>query len=237
LLDWAPPPRPCRASSAGPRGLRITAGPRERFHSRFILLRASIRLQSLTKQCPPPVVSDKADPFHEVSCLIAPSAVQVRRRDGFHTIAAVRPQVFATSRRFAPRSALRACFIPLARPGFPLQGFSLAGSRHGSSPRSCPLSVTASGAPLRATFSLLGFKALLSRRVRCVRSAVKRAERPIPSWASILSRASFTSAVDRVPALLPSRASLASVRDGCSGAPQGLVDRRMGRVSRHLQPS
>jgi hypothetical protein len=61
-MDWAPPPRPCRASSAGPRGLRITAGPRECFHPRFILLRASIRLQSLTKQCPPPVVSDWAVP-------------------------------------------------------------------------------------------------------------------------------------------------------------------------------
>jgi len=61
-MDWAPPPRPCRASSAGPRGLRITAGPRKCFHPRFILLRASIRLQSLTKQCPPPVVSDWAVP-------------------------------------------------------------------------------------------------------------------------------------------------------------------------------
>jgi hypothetical protein len=61
-MDWAHPPRPCRASSAGPRGLRITAGPRERFHPRFILLRASVRLQSLTKQRPPPVVSDWAVP-------------------------------------------------------------------------------------------------------------------------------------------------------------------------------
>jgi len=85
---------------------------------------------------------------HEVPCLIAPSVSQVRRRDGFHATAAVRPQVFATSRRFAPRYTLRACFIPLARPGFSLQGLSLAGSRHGSSPRSCPLAVTASSAPL-----------------------------------------------------------------------------------------
>lgn len=162
---------------------------------------------------------------------------QVRRRDGFHTTAAVRPQVFATSRRFAPRHTLRACFIPLARPGFSLQGLSLARSRHGSSPRPCPPAVTASGAPLRATHSKLGFKALLSRRVRCVRSAVKRPERPIPSWAFILSRAYFTSAADRVPTILPSRACLTPVRDGCSSAPQGLVDRRMGRLSRDLQPS
>jgi hypothetical protein len=58
LMDWAPPPRPCRASSTGPRGLRIITVPRERFRPRFILLRASIRLQSLTSQCLPPVVSD-----------------------------------------------------------------------------------------------------------------------------------------------------------------------------------
>ena len=61
---------------------------------------------------------------HEVPCLFAPSTSQVRRRDGFHATAAVRPQVFATSRRLAPRYALRACFIPLARPGFSLQGLT-----------------------------------------------------------------------------------------------------------------
>lgn len=85
---------------------------------------------------------------HEVRCLFAPSASRVRRRDGFHATAAVRPQVFATSRRLAPRYALWACFIPLARPGFSLQGLLLAGSRHGSSPRPCPHAVTASRAPL-----------------------------------------------------------------------------------------
>jgi hypothetical protein len=48
------------------------------------------------------------------------------------TAAAFRPQVFSTSRRFAPRVASRACFIPLARPGFPLQGLSLPRSRAAS---------------------------------------------------------------------------------------------------------
>jgi len=85
---------------------------------------------------------------HEVPRLIAPSTSRVRRRDGFHTTAAVRPQVFATSRRFAPHDALRACSIPLARPGFSLQGFSLARSRYGSSPQPCLLAVTARFAPL-----------------------------------------------------------------------------------------
>jgi hypothetical protein len=34
-----------------------------------------------------------------------------------------RPQRFTRSRRLAPRSALRTCFIPLPRPGLTLQGF------------------------------------------------------------------------------------------------------------------
>lgn len=80
--------------------------------------------------------------------LIAPPTSRVRRRDGFHATAAVRPQVFATSRRLAPRNALRACSIPLARPGFSLQGFSLARSRYGSSPQPCLPAVTARFAPL-----------------------------------------------------------------------------------------
>jgi len=36
-----------------------------------------------------------------------------------------RPQCFSHSRRFAPRGALRAYFIPQPRVGFTLQGFSL----------------------------------------------------------------------------------------------------------------
>jgi hypothetical protein len=138
----APSTAPCRASSAGPRGLRITAGPRERFHPRFILLRASVRLQSLHETASTARRFRLGSSSHEVSRLIAPSAHRVRRRDGFHTAAAVRPQVFTTSRRLAPRRTLRAYSIPLARPGFSLQGLLLAGSRHGSSPRPCPLAVT-----------------------------------------------------------------------------------------------
>jgi len=39
--------------------------------------------------------------------------------------ATFRPQAFASSRRFTPRTRLRACFIPLPRPGFSLfRGFS-----------------------------------------------------------------------------------------------------------------
>jgi len=46
-----------------------------------------------------------------------------------------RPQCFSHSRRFAPRGALRAYFIPLPRVGFTLQGFSLLPSRCFSSKR------------------------------------------------------------------------------------------------------
>lgn len=51
------------------------------------------------------------------------------RHGGFHAAAAFRPKVFSTSRRFPPCDALRVCFTPLARLGFPLQGFLLPGSR------------------------------------------------------------------------------------------------------------
>lgn len=66
----------------------------------------------------------------------------VRRHDGFHAVAAFRPWVFATLRRLSPQDDLRACFIPLARPGFSLQGFFLAGSSLDSSSSACPLVVT-----------------------------------------------------------------------------------------------
>jgi hypothetical protein len=51
------------------------------------------------------------------------------RHDGYQPAAAIRPQVFSTSRRFHPCVASRACFIPQARPGFPLQGLPLPRSR------------------------------------------------------------------------------------------------------------
>jgi hypothetical protein len=45
-----------------------------------------------------------------------------------------RPQRFSRSRRFTPRSTLRAYFIPLPRPGFAFQGFSPLPSQLDSSP-------------------------------------------------------------------------------------------------------
>jgi hypothetical protein len=170
--------------------------------------------------------------------LIAPPASRVRCHDGFHATAAVRPQVFATSRRFAPQNTLRACFIPLARPGFSLQGLSLAGSRYGSSPQLLPsCRYRALDSPCEALHAKPGFKALLSRRVRCDRPAVKRSGRPIPSWA-------FPSpgpASPRPEIVLPrsSPLELASHSYGtCASALlRVLLGRRIGRLSRDHQPS
>jgi hypothetical protein len=44
-----------------------------------------------------------------------------------------RPQRFSRSRRFTPSPSVWACFIPLPRPGFALQGFSPLPSRPASS--------------------------------------------------------------------------------------------------------
>jgi len=53
---------------------------------------------------------------------------------GIPAPAAFRPQVFSTSRRFAPPPVSRACFIPLPRPGFPFRGLVPTRSCADSSP-------------------------------------------------------------------------------------------------------
>jgi hypothetical protein len=139
----APPPRSCRVSSADPRGLRITAVPA----SCWPAVHPPMSFNPPSEypgNSPLPVVSDQAVPplrfFASSRHLHRGSA----RHDGFHPIAAFRPRVFATPRRFTPHTTLRAYSIPLARPGFPLQGLSLTRSRSGSSPSPCPLVVTSS---------------------------------------------------------------------------------------------
>ena len=233
----APSSTPWRASSTGPRGLRITAGPRERFHPRFILLRASIRLQSLYETAPTARRFRLGGPFHEVSCLIAPSTRQVRRRAGFHTTAAVRPQVFATSRRFAPRQSLAGLFHPASTSRlFP----------SGVSPRREPSRLIAAILPscrYHAPGSLAGDQ----------RAARLQGFAPPESPISSGPRLSEPSA--RSPLGFPSlQGFLHSGRGSCPhdppltsflchrtgrwlGAPQGINDRRMGRLSRDLQPS
>jgi len=133
---------------------------------------------------PPPPCAHRGSSFPEVPCLFARSTSRVRRHDGFHTAAACRPWVFSTLRRFAPQHISWACFIPLARPGFALQGFSLAWSGHSSSLspallRLPPTPLTVAGA-IRLR---LRFRAFIPLRVRCAGSTVKQLRHPIPSWA------------------------------------------------------
>jgi hypothetical protein len=133
-----------RCSSSGlpgfpcdPWSLRDIAVPAA-FRPRFILPWAPVRLQSMTEpaRCSASPKRGAAPPMRFVG-LSAPSAPWVRRHDECQPVAAFRPQVFATSRRLSPRGALRACFVSLARLGFPLQGFPFPGSR-ASSRRSLP---------------------------------------------------------------------------------------------------
>jgi hypothetical protein len=59
------------------------------------------------------------------SSLFATSRSRSHFSRDFPSPTTFRPQAFAASRRFAPRTRLRACFIPLPRPGFSLfRGFS-----------------------------------------------------------------------------------------------------------------
>jgi hypothetical protein len=59
------------------------------------------------------------------SSLFATSHARSHFSRDFPSPTTFRPQAFAASRRFAPRTRLRACFIPLPRPGFSLfRGFS-----------------------------------------------------------------------------------------------------------------
>jgi hypothetical protein len=68
------------------------------------------------------------------SCPIRGVAGGVHGSRVFPFPAVFRPQVFSTSRRFTPPPVLRACFIPLPRPGFPFRGLVPHRSCTGSSP-------------------------------------------------------------------------------------------------------
>ena len=130
----------------------------------------------------PPPVSRRAAPSMRLSGLFALWAPRVRCHDGFHAIAAFRPQVFTTSRRFTPRCTLQAYFIPLARPGFALQGLPLARSRHGLSPQPCPLVVTAPTPPLaKRPRRNPTSRPYSPARVRCRWTTVKQPKRSVPS--------------------------------------------------------
>ena len=91
-----------------------------------------------------------------------------------HFPAVFRPQVFSTSRRFAPPSALRACCIPLPRPGFHRSGVSPAPQPRRLVTSSCPRAVALrvlTGEPA-ATLGGLDFEALLRAAMRSSRQGV-----------------------------------------------------------------
>jgi hypothetical protein len=69
-------------------------------------------------------------------------AREVHSPSGFPHPTTFRPQRFSRSRRLAPPRTLRACFIPLPRPGFALQGFSSLPSRLASSTSRAFMSLT-----------------------------------------------------------------------------------------------
>lgn len=181
MLGWAPPLRPFGFPLAS-LGFFSHHRPPETLISGFILLRASTLLQSIPHLARHPS-SRRSDSFHEVSLPLRAVMGRIRRCFGFHTVAAVRPQVFSTSRRFPPRLHSAVLFHPAKHvQALPFRVFSSSGA---VSLHQRPLpSWGFAGATgrYRATASTIHFKALLSRRVRCGRVPVKVVVRSFPSW-------------------------------------------------------
>jgi len=124
---------------------------------------------------------------------------------------------------------LRACFIPLARAGFPLQGLSLSRSRTASRRPFCPLAVTTDPPPpcgAEGTVARLqGLAPLESPLHTRLRLSVRG---PDALLGFPPSRVLPLPAVAHVSARFPSRASDKVVRDALVPAPQGLSDRKPG---------
>jgi hypothetical protein len=98
-----------------------------------------------------------------------------------------RPRRFTRPRRFAPPSGSWVCFTPLPRPGFALQGMSLARSRAVSSTSRALSSLApprCSGCPKRHTSSPRpqGFSSV--RETVVATPGFSRRRSSIPSWAS-----------------------------------------------------
>jgi len=88
---------------------------------------------------------------------------------GFPRPVTLRPQVFPTSRRVPPPSALQASFIPLPRPGFPFRGLLPPRSRTGSSPARASLSLSRTCSPVSRLPHLREWASRLCSAERCVR--------------------------------------------------------------------
>jgi hypothetical protein len=188
-------------------------------HPRELFVRGSSsqELQSTfrvsTKHSPPPV-SRLSGSFLEVLCLIAPSAPRVRSPRWFPhhrrrpSSGFLNPSTVCSPRHlaglFRPASTSR-----LLPPGcFPRE----------EPPRLVAVTVPSHGcretaSPFGATIPKPHLRALLPSRVRYARLAVKRADRPIPSWAFPSSGLASLQPLERASTFFPSRACLAHVRD------------------------
>jgi hypothetical protein len=114
------PRRPVRPVSVLQRALPLRPSPGPFRSGSFS--RASSPLRS--SFAVPPCRAFRSDASCQVSCPIRGITGGVHACGSAPSPAPFRPQVFATSRRLAPLPVLRACCIPLPRPGFPFRGFS-----------------------------------------------------------------------------------------------------------------
>jgi hypothetical protein len=171
-----------RPVSVPVRGLSPFDRPRGSYVPRFILPCDSSPSEFLRAQFPLGSFRPRA-----VLPGSLPSSRHHRRRplvsSGTNHSLSFRPQAFTASRRFAPRTCLRACFIPLPRPGFVLfKGFSPRASHPSSSEGACPRAVVssslhASASTFAETNALprampLGFEAFIWARPRSTSSVI-----------------------------------------------------------------
>ena len=105
------PPRPSPAYFLGKRDHPLVS---------FVLLRRHFDCHLPSVPCLPRHTSSS---YRGVSSLYAMPVTGVHIRPGSHARPSVRPRRFSRPRRFTPPTTLRACFIPLPRPGFRFRGF------------------------------------------------------------------------------------------------------------------
>jgi hypothetical protein len=124
------------------RGMSPRCRPPFPCESGFILSCALPPLQSTDRFSPARTPLRASSTFLGVLFPIAAPTSRVHFPVSFPRSPMFRPQRFSRSRRLAPLGALRACFIPLPRPGFTLQGLPPQPSHRDSSPRRPLLSLT-----------------------------------------------------------------------------------------------
>jgi hypothetical protein len=168
----------------GLRGMSPRHRPPFSCESGFILSCACPPLQSSYRIAPARSVRSGL-PSLGFLLLIATSEPRVHLPTSFPRPPMFRPQRFSRSRRFAPLDTLRACFIPLPRPGFSLQGVSPLPSRADSSPSRSLLpfaDLHLQQSFLRCPVPAVAPSGLCSRQRSVAPSRViSSARRPIPS--------------------------------------------------------